>query len=115
MTELVSDVAATAAKLAATVAQIRQLEQDAELFKSQLRAVLTPGAYTVGGRPALTITATRRFNPDQAVKTLPPELLAAVSRMTVDAKLAREILPPGLYQACSVEAGKPTVRLENQS
>lgn len=103
-TELAPDVAAT-------TEQITQLTADAETYKAQLRDALPAGAYTVGGQKAISVTPTRRFNPDHAAKVLPPHLLEAIERRMVDAKLAKETLPPALYEACSVETGKPTVKL----
>lgn len=108
--ELDPATAATLAKLTATLEQIAQLTVDAETYKAQLRTKLAPGAYTIGGRPALSITQTRKFNADRAAEMLPPDMLAAVSRPMVDTKLAKEMLPPALYQLCSVESGKPTVK-----
>lgn len=110
MTELTPDTAATLAKLVATLEQIRQLNADAEVYKAQLRDALQPGAYTVGGQPALAITPTRRFDPDRAAAVLPPEQLAAVQRTVVDRALAEKILPPALYDLCRVESGKPAVK-----
>lgn len=110
-TELDPQTAATVAKLRATTEQIAQLTADAELYKAQLRDALRPGAYTVGGQRAISVTPTRRFNADHAARVLPPHLLEAIQRPMVDAKLAKEALPPGLYDACSVEVGKPTVKL----
>jgi conjugal transfer/entry exclusion protein len=110
-TELAPDVAATVAKLRATNEQIAQLTADADQYKAQLREALQPGAYTVGGQAAISVTPTRRFNPEHAAAVLPPHLLDAIQRRQVDAKLAKETLPPALYDACSVEVGKATVKL----
>ena len=84
--------------------------EDADLYKAQLRERIGAGAYTVGGQPALSITATRRFNADRAAEVLPPEWLTACSKTTVDGALAKSVLPPALYEACAVESGKPTVK-----
>lgn len=109
-TELDPDTAATLAKLVATLEQIRQLTADAEHFKTQLRDRLGPGAYTIDTRPALTITPTRRFDPDRAATMLPPTQLAAITRPVVDPTLAKQILAPALYDLCRVEAGRPAVK-----
>lgn len=109
--ELDPDAAATVAKLAAVLEQIRQLQADAETYKTQLRDVLSAGAYTVNGQPALSITPTRRFDPAHAEQVLPPQWLTAVQRPVVDGKLAKELLPPALFAACQIESGKPAVKL----
>lgn len=109
--ELNPDAAATVAKLRAVLEQIRQLEADADIYKAQLRDALGAGAYTVGGKPALSITPTRRFDAAHAEQILPPQWLDAVRRPVVDAKLAKELLPPALFAACQVESAKPTVKL----
>lgn len=110
--ELSPQVAATVAKLRAILDQIADLTVDAELYKAQLREALQPGAYTVGGQAALSITQTRKFSPERAAEMLPPDALAAVTRTVtvVDAKLAKEMLPPALYQLCTAAGGKATVK-----
>ncbi len=108
--ELDPQTAATLAKLNDTLAQIKQLTEDAENYKGQLRGKLTPGAYTVGGRPALSITPTRRFDPARAAEILPADQIAAVSRMQIDPKLAKSHLAPALYELCQVDAGKCAVK-----
>ncbi len=110
-TELDPQVAATVAKLRATNEQIAQLTADAEQYKAQLRDALPAGAYTVGGQAAISVTPTRRFNPEHAAAVLPPHMLEAIQRRMVDTKLAKETLPPALYDACSTEVGKATVKL----
>lgn len=59
----------------------------------------------------VTVTANRRFNPDRAAEILPESLIGSVQRTVVDAKLAREHLPPAVYDACKVEVGEPRVRV----
>lgn len=109
--ELSPDAAATVAKLAAVLEQIHQLQADAETYKAQLRDTLGSGAYTINGQPAVSITPTRRFDAAHAEQVLPAQWLDTVRRTVVDAKVAKELLPPALFSACQVESGKPTVKL----
>jgi hypothetical protein len=92
-------------------AQISDLTEQAETIKAKLRANLDTGTHTINGRPAVTITPTRRFSTTRAQTVLPTELLTLCQIHVIDAKRAREVLPPALYESCQEITGKPQVRL----
>lgn len=109
--ELDQHTAELVTRLADLQHRITELTEQADEIKGKLRGNLEYGSYTIGGRPAVTLTATRRFSADRATEVLPPELLAMCQVTTVDARRAKSVLPPTMYEACQDEAGKPQVRL----
>lgn len=111
MSELTRQYAETVAQLAAITEQIKELTEEADKLKGFLRGDLEPGAYTVDGRPALSITPTRRFDPTLAVTVVPNELLRLITVETIDGKRAKQILPPALYERCQKESPTATVKL----
>lgn len=98
-------------RLADLQQRIKELEEQADEIKDKLRANLTVGSYTVNGKPVISLSPTRRFSPKAAIRILTPELLALCQITVVDAKLARAVLPPAIYEFCQENAGKNQVRL----
>jgi hypothetical protein len=108
--DLDPDAAATLRKLRDVLDQIKHLEEEANAYKTLLRGKLGVGQYTVNGQPAVTISPTKRFDPDKAAEILPPAAIEGISKTVIDAALAKKTLPPALYALCQSETGKPTVR-----
>jgi hypothetical protein len=107
-----AEVAADVARWQQLVAVIEPLTAEIEDIKHRLRQAHDTGQPT----PGVSITATRRFHPAAAREVLAgvpagAELLAAISEMQISTELAKQVLPPALYKACTREAGKATVRL----
>lgn len=98
-------------KLCAVREQKRQIDALEKELCGQLRAALGRGKFTPpGGGPILSIGPTRKFDPTRAEQILPAPQLSLVQRLVVDAKLAKEKLPPELYAICQVESNNDTVR-----
>lgn len=89
----------------------RQIKNEKDAIKAQLRAELKRGHYTINGVPALSLTPTRRFDPEKAAEILPPAVFEAVARKVVDPTLAKQKLPPELYELCQKETPNDTVKL----
>lgn len=106
--ELDVDTANLVARLADLNAKIADLNTEAEAIKAELRS-LTPGDYTHGGRPALRVVATRRFDPVKGFELVPEALRPNCYTQEIDAKKVKEYLAPALLEACMVESGKPRV------
>jgi hypothetical protein len=93
-------------------AKREDIDGEMEGIKAKLR-----DAYPDGVRTATTsgvmvsVSVTRRFDPEQARKVLPAHLLQQCLVTKVDAATAKKLVPPALYDACSVVTGKPTVRI----
>lgn len=85
-----------------------EIEQAA--IKERLRA-LGVGSYTAPCGVAVTITPNRRFNPAEAERIVPAELIPAISTTAIDAKKAKAMLPPALYEAAMLPVGEPRVTL----
>lgn len=99
-----------AARLTAALADAAFATQTAAALKAELRDAL--GATTKDVGPyRISITPTRRFDPDRARTVLPPEWLSAVTREVIDASAAKAALPPTLYAACQSE-GALAVRVQ---
>lgn len=83
-----------------------EIEQSA--IKTRLRD-LGIGAHSAPCGVAVTVTANRRFNPAEAGRIVPAELLPAIQSTVVDAKKAKAILPPALYEQAMLPVGDPRV------
>lgn len=110
-TELDTDTADLVRRLAELNTHITDLTEQTEQIKEKLRANLNIGTYTINNQPAISIKPTRRFSPTRALTVLPVELLLLCQISVIDAKKAREVLPPALYASCQEDTGKPQVRL----
>lgn len=90
-------------------AHVATLNAELDDIKAELRAA---GTTTAPCGIKVTVTPNRRFSADRAAEVLPPSLLAAVSRPSIDTSLAKEQLPPALYAQCMVEVGQPRVAVK---
>lgn len=103
------------AQLVARLAQIQAAKAELEVEEAELKAKLAQqlpyGAYNIDGKPALSVSVGRRFDPALAAQILPPELAALCQATVIDSRRAKEVLPPALYSQCQKENGNPTVRL----
>lgn len=97
-------------RLVALNSQITDLTAAADEVKNKLREHCGLGAFTDHGVKALSITPNRRFNADRAIAVLPPELVALCTVPQVVSGVAKKNLPPALFEACTVEVGKPVVK-----
>ncbi|MCW2767622.1 MAG: hypothetical protein JWO11_3581 [Nocardioides sp.] len=103
--------AATVNKLVAINAQIKDLTEEAEALKAQLRKALDVGEYTVNGKPALSVSETRKFDVTVAALVIPPGMLPGVQINTISRTMAQEMLPPELYAKCQSVSPKHTIRI----
>lgn len=83
-----------------------EIEQAA--IKERLRA-LGIGAHATPCGVSVTVATNRRFNPAEAEKIVPADLIPAISTTAIDAKKAKAILPPALYEAAMLPVGEPRV------
>jgi len=85
------------------------LDDEAKAIKAWLSGELGEGKHRVGP-VTYSIYRSTRFSTRRAADVLPENWLALVSRPSIDAKIARDVLPPELYSACQ-ETTSTTVRL----
>lgn len=89
-----------------------ELTETIEQVDAALMTLLQPGeAALIDGEPVWVVrSGNRRFNPDKAREVLPETLVASitVTETRLDAKTAKEILPPRLYDEVCTE-GRPFV------
>lgn len=57
----------------------------------------------------VTVTANRRFSPEQALKAVPDALLPLCQETIISSAKAKAALPPAIYSDCMVEVGEPRV------
>lgn len=92
-------------------ATIAEATTEANSIKQRLRDAFAelPGTHDINGHK-LSITIPRRFSEDEARRIVPAELLEAATISTLDAKRLKELLPPVLWDQCTV-ASTPRVEL----
>lgn len=90
-------------------ARKHEIEAEQAEIKERIRA-LGIGSHSAAGM-TINVTPNRRFNADHAAKVLPESLAALCIKTTtaIDAGLAKENLPPAVYESCMVEVGQPRV------
>jgi hypothetical protein len=115
MSDLSPAEAATVNKLIAINAAIKDLTEEAESLKAQLRKALDVGEYTVDGKPALSVSETRKFDAALAARVIPPDLLPGVQISTISRAQALEMLPAELYAQCQSVSPKRTIRMLAES
>lgn len=96
--------------LADLQAEIAKLTAEAENIKAELRT-LTPGDYAIGGRTALRITPTRRFDATAAAGLLSVEQRKEALVVSYDAAKVKQHLTPVEVEEFMVESGKPKVQV----
>jgi hypothetical protein len=100
----------TWARLRAVQQQITNLQAEEDTLKGQLREHLGRGEFLVGGRKALTISPTRRFDQTRALAVLTADEVERCTVPVLDRKLVEQTVAPDRYRACQAEGGKLVVR-----
>lgn len=111
MSDLSPAEEATVNKLIAINTAIKDLTEEAESLKAQLRKALDVGEYTVAGRPALSVSETRKFDAATAARVIPPDMLPGVQISTISRTMALELLPAELYAQCQSVSPKRAIRI----
>ena len=92
-----------AIELRGIIAQRKALEAREAECRELLAKALAEGETGIDhhGRELVQVRAgSLRFDPDQAERVLPREILNRVMVLAIDAKQAKAILAPALYEAC---------------
>jgi len=103
---------AAAIELQSITAQEKLLTERKDNCKRILEKLLSVGERGVSadGTALVTIQAgASRFKPELAAKNLPASILKSLKVTSIDAKLAKSILAPALYDLC-VDYNKASVR-----
>lgn len=101
---------AAAIELQSITAQEKLLASRKDECKRILEKLLSVGdrGVTADGTALVAVRAgAARFKPELATANLPASILASLEVITVDAKRAKTILAPALYELC-VEYNKPS-------
>lgn len=61
------------------------------------------------GDGLISVTQQHRFDKARAEQVLPADMLALITVSTIDPAQARKVLPPAVYEACSVTLDKPRI------
>lgn len=97
------------ARLVHLVAQVDQLTDQIDTIKARLRTELATGTHQLGG-VNVQISVPRRFSPKLATAMLTEEQIAQIVTTEISATLARQVLPPAVYETLTVP-GSPVVRV----
>lgn len=104
---------AAAQELRDVMAQEKILAERKAAAKKILAEVLTDvgqSAVDEYGTPLATMRPGQaRFDAELAIRNLPDAALQMIVRNVPDAKLAREVLPPALYEQCVVRSAPSIV------
>jgi hypothetical protein len=92
-------------------AACRQMAEEQAGIKARLRYALDVGAHDTVSGAKVTVSLNRRFDAETAEQVIPAELRPIVEVTVIDAKKAKEFLPPKLYEACRVVFGDPRVTI----
>ena len=97
----------------AIMAQVEELEDRKKQIDATMMTMLDPGQVVeIDGAPVWRLQrGNRTFNEAKARGILTAEMVAAitVAETKVSSKQAKQVLPPALYDACTVE-GNPSIR-----
>lgn len=88
----------------------RALVDELDRVKARMRDELGPGRFRCDD-VTVSIAPVRRFDPELAMQVIPRELRPLVLREVVDARAAREALPPQLYARCQRDGDTLSVRV----
>jgi hypothetical protein len=102
---LTHDQASLVERLEYLTLKIKQLTQDAEDTKAQLREELGEGEYTYAGTGRLTIHENYRFSQDKARDVLPVDVYDSLLVPHVDTAAAKATLSPEMYSRCQAPTG----------
>lgn len=97
----------------AIMAQVEELEDRKKQIDATMMTMLDPGQVVeIDGAPVWRLQrGNHTFNVTKAREVLTEDMVAAitVTETKVSGAQAKQLLPPALYQACTVE-GKPSIR-----
>lgn len=95
---------AAALELRTILAEEKQLAERKKTAKAILAEILTDVGQTAvdaDGVIVATVKAgARRFNAEEATRNLPTPMLKLIIQSVPDAALAKELLPPAMYEKC---------------
>jgi len=104
---------AAAAELKQIMVEEKQLAARKDAAKKILAEILTEVGQTAVDSDGVIWASMKagasRWDAELAKRTLPPKMLELISVSTPDKDLAKEILPPALYNACT-KPGAPTIQ-----
>lgn len=89
-------------------ATIADLTAERDAITSRIRALAGIGEHPAGPL-VVTVTQAQTFDARRAELILPADQLALITTRVVDAKLAKALLPPAVFDACRVPSGQPRV------
>lgn len=108
--DLDADRARVVARLAELQANAAEIATEVESLKAELRA-LPPGDFAINGRPALRITATRRFDAEAGAGLLSVEQRKEALTVSFDAAKVKRHLTEVEIEECMVVTGNPKVQV----
>lgn len=113
LTQIGDDVATIVAQVAAISARVKELTEEAEALKAELRDRLTaPGDYTnAAGVPLVRIQPTRRFDTEAGVALLAGDERAACLAVRYDDVEVKKRLTELQIEQCMVVSGKAKVQV----
>lgn len=90
----------------------RVIDDRIKQIVAQLRDGLGAGKHPAGDH-TVTVTISRRFNPDLAAQVLAsnPDLLTACQETVVSSSKAKQVLAPAVYESLMIEQGDPRVSI----
>jgi len=101
----ITDVAATARRLAALEAEAATIAEEVERLRGLLLdAVETGGTIEVDGQPRWRVTVRKTFDPALALGLLTAEQQQLCTVPRLDPAAVKRILPPAVYELCCKES-----------
>lgn len=100
------------AQLAALAAQRVEIEQAEKDLKARIATITGKlrGTLDLGNGQGLVFSYRRQFNAELAAEVLgSSEVYPSICRTVPDAKLAKAVLPPAVYEMCQVESDTPSI------
>lgn len=110
VTDLDADRARIVSRLADLQATAAEIGSEVESLKAELRS-LPAGDFAINGRPALRITATRRFDVEAGAALLSHDQREAAKVVTFDAAAIKRHLTEVEIEECMVVSGNPKVQV----
>lgn len=100
------------AQLAALAAQKSDIGQAENDVKAKIAAIVGDlrGTIDLGDGAGLKLSHRKQFDPDRAEALLgSSEIFAAICKTAADADLARQVLPPAVFEMCQTESAKLSI------
>lgn len=100
------------AQLAALTAQKSDIGQAEKDVKARIAAIVGDlrGTIDLGGGDGLKLSYRKQFNPERATELLgSTELYASICKTEPDADLAKQVLPPAVYEMCQTESANLSI------